>query len=510
MNKIVSDGVLLRMQNIGKEFAGVRVLDNVNFELRKGEVHALIGANGAGKSTLMKILNGIYTKDQGLINLSGEEITFDTPRDAFEKGIGMIHQELDLVECLDVSENIFLGREIYRKRWPNTLNRKAIRAETAKILDGLGFDLPVDATVSELPPADQQLVLIARVIAMNTQVIVMDEPTSSLSVAERDNLFNVIRMLKGKGVSIVYISHYLDEVFEVADRVTVLRDGKVVTTEKIEDCTTSRIIKWMIGREIEATTSSLRKIISDDEKPTNVILSLDHLSRKKGLLKDVSLNLKKGEILGIAGVVGSGRTELVNTIIGADEIGSGQITLHGRDVRIKSAEKALGMGIAVVPENRRTEGLILSGSVRRNMSLSILDRVARFGFLRNKIIKEKVNQMIEYLKVKCNSQDEAVEVLSGGNQQKVVIGRCLLTDSDILIMDQPTRGVDVGAKTEIYELVLKQKERGMSIIYISDELGELLNLCDRIAVMKKGEIVDEYDNRSRSITKEKLLMSMVD
>jgi ABC-type sugar transport system ATPase subunit len=496
---------LLEMHEISKYFSGNAVLDKVDFDLRKGEVHALLGANGAGKSTLMKILNGIYTSYAGEILLDGRLMVFANPREAYEHGISMIHQELDLVGCRSVAENMFLGRELYSFRALKFLDRAKMRTEAQKMLDDLGFDIPANALVESLPPAKQQLALIARVVSLGSRLIVMVEPTSSLSVRETDTLFEVIANLKKQGIGIIYISHYLEEVFRVADRLTVLRDGKHIKTESVENCTHNDLVRWMIGHNTVSSRQFQRLPEEGD-----IVLSVSDYSMKQKAITGVSFSLKRGEILGIAGVVGSGRTELVELIIGAEPKDSGTLWLDGREIEIGSPIDAVENGIAILPEDRKLSGLVMTRTIQQNIVLSSLEKFKKFvGFLNFRTIREEARKMIVYLSIKCSSQNQEIHQLSGGNQQKVVLGKCLMNVPRILILDQPTRGVDVGAKNEIYSLVNEQSKRGTAIIYISDELEEILDMSNRVLVMKQGRLVKEYSNRTRTLTKRELLSAMI-
>lgn len=501
MNKQVE--TVLKMDKIIKEFSSVRVLKEVNFELRKGEVHALVGANGAGKSTLMKILNGIYVNYGGEIILNGSPVKLHSPRDAFENGVAMIHQELDLVGNLDVSENIFLGQEIMKNSFPS-INRAAMRQKAQELLDSLEFEIDATDLVEKLPPAQQQLVLIARIVALNAKVVVMDEPTSSLSINEIEKLFDVIKGLCEKGISVIYISHFLEEIFRISDRVTVLRDGGNVTTVDVKDCTKQQLVEWMVGEGAEVGKNYIRENRSDE-----VVLSVKGLSQKRGIVKDITFDLKKGEVLGLAGVVGSGRTELLKMIFGAIEKSSGTMEICGKAVTINSPLQAVAQNIALIPEDRKTEGVVLIRSINQNIALSGLKQNSKYGAIDDKKVKSIVEKMINELKLKCSSQDQEVRFLSGGNQQKVVIGKWLSVGSKIIIMDQPTRGIDVGAKKEIYDLIDRLAKEGTSILLASDEMEEVLGLCDRVLVMKKGRIVGELDNSDLLLTKTDLLTTMV-
>ena len=467
---------ILEMRNITKKFGSVKVLDSVNFTVEKGEVHALVGANGAGKSTLMKILNGIYTATEGDILLNGQKVVFSNPRDAFNNGVSMIHQELDLVTNLDVSENIYLGRELKNGA---RIDRPRMRAQAQELLDSLGFDIDAKEVVGKLSTAKQQLVLVARIVSLNSRLIVMDEPTSSLSVTETEALFDVIRQLKGAGISIIYISHYLEEIFTVADKVTVLRNGCKVVTES--------------GRDFSGKRE---------------ILAVSGLTQKDGYVHDISFRLREGEIIGLAGVVGSGRTELLKMIFGAEGKQSGEIMIDGKPLDITAPKTAVTLNIGFVPEDRKTEGLALGRSIGDNIALPELGERSHYGIIDQGSVRSFIQQIIRDLQVKCETPGQEVVNLSGGNQQKVVIGKWLSGKFKIIFFDQPTRGVDVGSKSEIYQVIRRLAEEKVSMIVASDEIEELLDLCDRILVMKKGEIVHEFNNEG-NLSKADILSKMV-
>lgn len=494
------ENIVLEMKGIVKAFHAVRVLNKVDFELQRGEVHALLGANGAGKSTLVKILNGIYTSNEGEILLHGQRVFFKNPRDAFAHGVAIIHQELDLVNNLSVAENMFLGREIMDQRF-GSVDRLAMNNEAQHVLDSLNFEIQAKQIVGELSPARQQLVMIARVVAMEAQIVVMDEPTSSLSFNEIENLYKVIEGLQKHGISIIYISHYLDEVFRIADRVTVLRNGEKIQVAAIDECTEAKIVEWMVGH------ADVKRAYHRMKPKDHIVLTVDKLSQQSGIVEDVSFQLREGEVLGLSGVVGSGRTELAKMIFGAEPIREGKILLEGVEVRISSPEKAVAAGIAFIPENRTTEGLIINHSIHDNLALVTLHE--KTGVLNHKAIHSAAKGMMENLRIRCESALQQVRRLSGGNQQKVVLGKWLSVKSNVVILDQPTRGVDVGVKEEIYALVDSLAKEGVSILLISDELEELLNLTDRILVMKRGRIVREFDNSERQLGKPELLASMI-
>lgn len=499
----MEETTVLSMNHITKAFNGVKVLQDVNFSLQKGEVHALIGANGAGKSTLMKVLNGIYVSYEGEIILNGQKVQFASPWDAQQKGISMIHQELDLVMTMDVASNIYLGREIVN-RGAKKLKLKEMREKAQALLDELKFDIRADEIAGNLSPAKQQLVLIARSVSTDASVIVMDEPTSSLSHQETQMLFEVIEHLKSLGKSIIYISHFLNEVFSVSDRITVLRNGKTVVTAETKAATVDMLVEWMIGRKTE-----FKRKLASRQADEKVALQVRDLTQKSGFVKDVSFELYQGEVLGIAGVVGSGRTELAKMIFGAEPIRAGKILLNGEEVRLTSPAKAVSLEMALVPEERKKEGLICKRSIADNVSVIDYKNHKKFGFISYPKARTRVQEMIDYMHVICTSMEQEITALSGGNQQKVVMGRCLSVRPKILILDQPTRGVDVGAKAEIYDMIEKLAASGMAILLISDELEEVLNLSDRILIMRRGEITQEFDNHNETLSKNDLLTAMV-
>jgi ribose transport system ATP-binding protein len=492
---------ILEMKNISKKFGNVKVLDSVNFEVKRGEVHALVGANGAGKSTLMKILNGIYSTTEGEMYLNGTKVVFANPQDAYKAGVSMIHQELDLVTNLSVSENIFLGREKVKGM---SLDREEMRKETQKLLDTLEFDIDASTEVGKLSTAKQQLALIARTVALNSNLIVMDEPTSSLSFTETEALYKIIERLKADGISIIYISHYLEEIFTVADRVTVLRNGQKVTTANISECTQSDIVKWMVGYNVEQNSKQKKDFSNSDE-----VIAVKNLTQKGGIVKDVSFTLHKGEVIGLAGVVGSGRTELLRMIYGAEPIKNGEIYVNGKLTDIKSPKVSVSNDIGFVPEDRKTEGLALGRSIADNIVLPELSIRSKAGIIDKKSVKEMVKSIVENFHVKCASPSQLISDLSGGNQQKVAIGKWLSGKFKVIFFDQPTRGVDVGSKSEIYQMIRELAEENVAMIVASDEIEELLDLCDRILIMQKGQIVSEVQNGGENLTKTQILEKMV-
>lgn len=492
---------ILEMRGITKKFGPVTVLDNVDFDVERGEVLALVGANGAGKSTLMKILNGIYTPTSGEIRINGEAVELDNPRDAFNYGISMIHQELELVENLSVAENIFLGRE---KMKGGTVQRPSMVREAQALLDSLNFPINAADEVSKLTTAKKQMILVARTVFLDSKLIVMDEPTSALSHGETQALFKVIHDLKEKGISIIYISHYLDEIFTVADRAVVLRNGQLVKTTKISDCTEKQLVEWMIGRVVERQQLQTRDYTEEPE-----VLRVDGMTQKTGYVHDAALTLHRGEVIGLAGAVGAGRSELLKMIYGAEEISSGKVFIGGEECEITSPQKAVDHKMGFVPEDRKLDGLTLVGSVGDNLALPELHRRSKGGIIDRPSVKEFVSKIVDSFHIKCTSPAQIIGDLSGGNQQKVAIGKWLSGYFQIILLDQPTRGVDVGSKSEIYQVIRELAEQKVSMIIASDEIEELQDLCDKILVMRKGEIIHEFVNTGTYPTKVDVLEKMV-
>lgn len=474
---------ILEMKNISKAFYGVQALANVDFSVLRGETHILLGENGAGKSTLVKILSGAYHKDAGEIFFDGEQIEISTPLDAQRKGISIIYQEFNLIPGLSVAENIFLGREPVKGN--KLINWRVLNEDAKAILDKLHADVSPTALVATLSVAEQQFVEIAKALSFGAKLIIMDEPSATLTPAEIDRLFAVIRDLKRAGVSIIYISHHLDEIFEIGDRVTVLRDGELVATDDIKNVTKDMIIRWMVGRDLTNTYPPRTTT------PGEVVLEVQNLSRR-GELHDISFHLRRGEILGIAGLVGSGRTELVRALYGADPIDRGEIKLHGRTLAIKTPKESIKNGIGFLPEDRKQEGLVLEQSVKNNVTLANLVKVVKNGIISGSAEKAAVDEYVRNLGIRTVNQQVLIKNLSGGNQQKVVLAKWLFTDSDILIFDEPTRGIDVGAKYEIYQLMNRLTEQGKSVIMVSSELPEIIGMSDRVLVLHNGRITGEY------------------
>ena len=492
----MADDILLQMKNICKRFPGVTALDHVDFELNAGEVHILLGENGAGKSTLVKILSGAYQKSDGDIFISGESIEIRSPRHAQEMGISIIYQEFNLIPQLSVAENIFLGREAMSL--PGIINRDQMSMKAAQILKNLGIVINPDSRVTDLGVAEQQMVEVAKALSMDARILIMDEPTSALTEKEIGELFRMIRQLKQTGVSIIYISHRMEELFEIGDRVTVLRDGRYIATKNIRDVDTATLIRMMVDRELKEQYPRQRTKRGAEK------LCIENLSTQ-ALLRNIDLKLYAGEILGVAGLLGSGRTELARAIFGVDRISAGKIAVNGRAQQINSTGKAIDLRIGYLTEDRKQQGLVLDLSVKENICLPSVNRFAHFGLVSGSKENDAAKKWISELRIKTPGADQKVINLSGGNQQKVVIAKWLCSQADILIFDEPTRGIDVGSKVEIYELMNQLSASGAAILMISSDLPEILGMSDRIIVMHNGHISAEFD--ASEATQEKILHS---
>ncbi|MDY3737969.1 MAG: sugar ABC transporter ATP-binding protein [Peptoniphilaceae bacterium] len=469
---------ILRMENINKSFGDVHVLKNVHFDLKKGEVHALMGENGAGKSTLMKILTGVYTKDSGEVYIDEKKVDYKKPIDAQNDGVAIVHQELNMMNDLTVAENIFIGRESMNGFLidDNDLNKKAL-----KLIEQLGVKIDPKETVGELTVGKQQMVEIIKSISANARIIVFDEPTAALTDTEIEELFKIIRDLKKKNIAIVYISHRMAEIDQITDRITVMRDGEYVGTVDTKNTTRGQLIKMMVGREVDEKPKEKSMV----REGAPVVLEVKNLNYKDKI-KDVSFKLRKGEILGFAGLMGAGRTEVARAIFGADPLESGEIYVNGKKVEIKNTEDAVKNSIGYLSEDRRRFGVLTDFSLSSNVSVASIDKFMKNIFIDDKEIEKQSLFYCDQLRIKASSIDQLVRNLSGGNQQKVVIAKWLLRESDILIFDEPTRGIDVGAKSEIYELMNSLIDQGKSIIMISSEMSEILKMSDRILVMCEG------------------------
>lgn len=472
------------MRGISKAFPGVQALSDVSFTLNAGEIHALVGENGAGKSTLMKVLTGGLRKDAGAILLRGRPVEITSPRGAIDQGIAIIHQELTLIPYLTVAQNIYLGREP-RGPAPGAVNWGALNRQASQLLARLGLDFRPTMLVSDLSIAQRQMVEIAKALSLNASIIAMDEPTSALSEREVEALFAFIRQLRSQGVGLIYISHRMAEIFALAERVTVMRDGRCVGTAPTSALTEARIINMMVGR-------TLGELYPKTAAPQpEVVLAVQGLRRGKEL-QDISFVLHRGEVLGLAGLVGAGRTFVARALFGADPVEAGKIWLAGQPVRIGSPRQAIRLGIGFVPEDREAQGLFLGMAVRHNISVTILSALSRLGVVDNRRRDALAKRYVDELGVRTPSIAQRVRNLSGGNQQKVVIARWLILNPKVLLLDEPTRGIDVGAKAEIYALISALAAQGMGILMISSELPEVLGISDRILVMREGKLMAEF------------------
>ena len=478
----MAEDFVIEMLHITKEFPGIKANDDITLQLRKGEVHALLGENGAGKSTLMSVLFGLYQPEAGQIRKNGKEVAIRNPNDANALGIGMVHQHFKLVDIFSAADNIWLGDEksgpILKK------DRYAVIQEMAR---KFGFDIDPRKKVYNMAVSEKQTLEIIKVLCYGAKVIILDEPTAPLTNAEIDILFRVLAKLKADGISMIYISHRLEEVFRMCDKITVLRDGQFIRTMDVADTSKEELIHLMIGRELSQEFPPRPGRF--DYAGANTVLKVEHLTNRK--LKDVSFELKGGEILGIAGLVGAGRTETVRAIFGADKLDKGSISIRGRPVAIKNPSQAIKNGIGLIPEDRKREGLMLILPISINMSIVVIQRLCRGLMISSRKEKELLQSKVKLLSVKLPSLDKPVSSLSGGNQQKIVLAKWLSTNADILIFDEPTRGIDVGAKREIYDFLFDLKSKGKSMIVISSEMSEILNLSDRILVMHEGALKGE-------------------
>ncbi|MFZ2487572.1 MAG: sugar ABC transporter ATP-binding protein [Anaerolineae bacterium] len=480
--------VLLEMKGIGKSFPGVKALQGVNLTVREGQVHALLGENGAGKSTLIKILSGAYSKDEGQIFFEGKPVEIKSPQDAQALGISTIYQEFNLAPHLTIAENIFLG---HLPKKGSLVDWSLARTRAGEILNGLGVSLSVDTPTSQLSVAEQQLVEIAKALNRKTRILIMDEPSAVLGEKDLENLFRVVRTLQSNGIGIIYISHRLKEIFELADEVTVLKDGRYVDTKQVADVSMDDLVRLMIGRDLQDVYPQRTA------EPGPALLEVNHLSRSK-LVHDVSFKLHAGEIIGFAGITGSGRTELMRTIFGADPYVKGDMRIDGQPYKPRSPQDAIKRGVALVTEDRKGQGLLLKLSVIVNTTISGLKQLTRGGVINLSKEENLVKEMIRQLSIKTPTPQFLVVNMSGGNQQKVILARWLSVGTRIFIMDEPTRGIDVGSKSEIYQIMADLTKQGVGIIMISSELPEVLGMSDRIMVMREGTIVHELSRAEAS------------
>ncbi|MCL1855825.1 MAG: sugar ABC transporter ATP-binding protein, partial [Clostridia bacterium] len=484
---------ILKLHGISKSFPGVRALEDVSFDVKRGAIHALVGENGAGKSTLIKILAGIYHTNEGTLYFNGtENVRFETPFDSHKAGIGVVHQEIKLADPLTVAENMFIGNLIYTKM--GLVDWKSMRRRAKKIIDDLGIDINVNAQVASLSVAKQQIVEICKAVNLDMKLLIMDEPSATLTERELDIMFGIVRKLRDEGITVIYISHRLDEIFELADTVTVLRDGRHIDTVPVTSVTRKQLIAMMVGRE-------LGQEYPKEEVPVGqTVLEAKGIVRK-GVLKDISFSVRKGEIFGISGLVDSGRTELARALLGIDRLDSGELFVRGEKIHYNRFRDAIKDGLGLIPEDRKRQGLIQIFDVKTNICMVNLSKVIRGGIVRKKLVNQYGKEYAAKLRVVMPSLETQAQYLSGGNQQKVVVAKWLMQNSDILILDEPTRGIDVGAKTEIYHLITEMIKEGKTVIMISSEMPELLGMCDRIMVMhegrKKGELTRQEASQEK-------------
>lgn len=490
---------ILEMKHISKSFPGVKALDNARLDVRRGEVHVLLGENGAGKSTLMKVLSGVYTKDEGEVFFEGNPVEIHGVADAQRLGISMIHQELNMLPARTVAQNIYLGREPVKNQWMRNIDEKKMLQDSEELLKKLGVELDPNTEVKEISIAQQQMVEVAKALSNDTKVLIMDEPTSSLTQREIDALFRIVRSLCLQGIGIIYISHRMEEIFEIGDRVTVMRDGQYVGTVDTKKTTMDELIAMMVGRSIGDLYGSKAR------KPGKIALETKNLSGLR--FRNVNIRVREGEIVGIGGLVGAGRTELAKAIFGYDRVESGSIFVYGREMKKHSPKKSVEMGIGFLPEDRKSEGLIQSHAIKTNIMQSSMRKYFKYGLVNKRIESEKAEQYRGELRIACPDVQKRVSALSGGNQQKVVIGKSLCTGCRILIFDEPTRGIDVGAKSEIYALMNELASQGYAILAISSDQKELIGISDRVYVMKDGEVAGELSENE--ITAENIVMYAV-
>ena len=497
--KALTDTELLRMEGITKQFPGVLALNGVSLTVKRGTVHALMGENGAGKSTLMKCLFGVYAKDGGRILLRGREVNFKSSKEALLSGVAMVHQELNQAMSLSVMDNMFLGRFPKASRLLPFTSDKRLYEETKKVFSELDIDIDPKVKIEELSVSKRQMIEIAKAVSYNAEVIVFDEPTSSLTEQEVEHLFGIIDMLRSRGCGIIYISHKMEEILRISDDITVMRDGRHIVTEPAESFTMDRIIRLMVGREL-----GNRFPEREGEPSDEVVLRVEALSGRHNHVRDVSFSVRRGEIVGFAGLAGAGRTEVIENIFGISERLGGKIYLNGKKVKNRNVREAIKNGFALLTEERRATGIFGILDLRENTTVSSLKSYrGPFGLLREKKRKKDTEWAMGAMRVKAPSQRTRIRTLSGGNQQKVILGRWLLTDPQVLMLDEPTRGIDVGAKLEIYKLIAELAEKGKAVIMVSGELPELIGVCDRICVMSGGRLVGEVD--AKNTTQEEIM-----
>ncbi len=491
---------LVEMKDVVKKFAGVTALNHISFDIKAGEVHVLLGENGAGKSTLMKILSGVYQPTEGSIILNGKEFKKLTPKDSTENGISVIYQELSVIDELSIEENLFVGKLPMKKIGPlKVVDYAEIHKRALELMEKVGLNRDPKTLVEDISISEKQQVEIAKALACDSKVIVMDEPTASLTSEEVKHLFKIIRQLKAEGKGIVFISHKMAEIIEIGDRVSVLKDGTYVGTKDVASVTTDDLVTMMVGRTIQKTYQHEGDIDFGKEE---VIFEVQNLCRKDNKVKDISFKLHKGEILGFSGLVGSGRSEMMNSIFGAEPKSQGKILMKGKEIKIKSPYDAIKNGLAMVTENRRETGFFGNFSIKQNISILPFIKASKIGgtvgLTNRKFENDCAAEQKQNLNIKCSSTEQNITELSGGNQQKVILGKWLAANSEIIIFDEPTKGIDIGSKSEIYMLMRKLADMGKGVLVVSSELPELLAVCDTISVFREGKIVETYTHKEAS------------
>jgi ribose transport system ATP-binding protein len=479
---------ILEINSVSKSFPGVKALDDINIKIEKGEVHALVGENGAGKTTLIRLISGIYRADSGTIVYDGKELINVGPHECIERGISSVHQDFRMVETLTVAENIFLGKPLIKKSLiGNSVDWGRMRKEARRAVEAMGVEVDPNAIIGELSVAKKQVVEICKALQRNVTLLILDEPSAALTENEIEIMFGLIRKMKERGITIIYISHRIEEIFQIADRVTVLRDGKTIITDVVANLDRASLIKYMTGRKIVDIYPEKNQNFGE------TVLEVKNLNSKLQNLSDISFSLRKGEILGITGLVGAGRTELMRAVFGADKFDSGEVYVNGKKVESVSILKMIKLSVGLVPEERKVEGFVPDFSVSKNVTLAGIKKIIRYSLLNTIVEKKAANDLIKLLRIVTPGANTQITSLSGGNQQKCIVGKWLYVDSDILIFDEPTRGIDVGAKQEMYTIITNLAKQGKSIIIVSSELPEVLGICNRIIVMCKGRISGELD-----------------
>lgn len=486
-------GEILSVKNVDKNFPGVKALSGVDFSLREGEIHALMGENGAGKSTLIKVITGFHSKDNGSIKFDGKEINYQSPNEAVQNGISTVYQEINLIPMLSVAENIFLGRQPQLTGPLKGIDWKKLTEKAKAAMALLDLDLDVSLPLNSYPVAIQQMVSIARALDISAKVLILDEPTSSLDTQEVNQLFKVMRKLKARGISIIFITHFLDQVYQISDRITVLRDGKFIGVYPTKEIKKIDLISNMLGQELKTLESSHWK--NENEEESETLLSLRNV-KKAGVINEFSLDIRKGEVLGLAGLLGSGRTEIANVLYGVVNPDKGEYVLKGSKKRINNPREAIAAGMGYCPEDRKEAGIIPELSVRDNIILAIQAKKGIFKYISNEEREKIAQKYVDLLKIKTPDIHRSIKTLSGGNQQKCIIARWLAANPEILILDEPTRGIDVGAKIEIQKAILDLKKKGLSIIFISSELEEVVRISNRVAVLKDRSITKELSGKA--------------